>query len=139
MNDIALIQDKEGKFSVRYKDGDFVMESSEISFAKHNLLCFGRLNRNLTINPKLRKGDLGSFLENNELFSTAWLYYMESNITLEGMRKLIGEFNRACERDFKLGLFENRILLKNITKLSKNSLLFKIQIGNQTQDFTINI
>lgn len=139
MNSIALQQDKNGQFSLNYKNGMLVREANEVSFAKHNLLCQGRLNKNLTINPKLRSGSLGSTLENFELYSTAWIYFAEGNMSFEAMEKIIGEFNRACNRDFQAKLITQRIFLKSITKLDKNSLLFKIKFGNQEQEYTINI
>lgn len=139
MNSIALQQDKNGQFGLVYKEGMLAREASEISFAKHNLLCKGRLNKNLTINPKLRSGSLGSALETFELYSTAWLYFLEGSVSFDAMEKTIGEFNRACNRDFQAKLITQRIFLKSITKLDKNSLLFKIKIGNQEQEYTINI
>lgn len=139
MTAIALTQDRNGQFEFTYANGAMVRESSELSFAKHNLFCFGRLNINLTINPLLRRGSIGSALENRELYSAAWLYYLEGNINFDAMQKIISEFNRACDRDFNAGLIAKKISLKSITKLDKTSLGFKIQIGSENNDFTINL
>jgi hypothetical protein len=139
MQAIALIQDKNGSFNIKYKEGLLVREESEVSFAQHNLLCFGRLDQNFTQNPLLRKGSALSVLEGRLIYSTSWLYYLEGDIDLESIKKLIADFNQACDRDYKEGLFEKRIVLKNIIKIGKNSLLIKIVIGTQDQEFIINI
>lgn len=136
---IAFTQDKDGKFGITFKDGKIVKEPNEVSFAKHNLLCFGRLNKNLTKNQQLRQGCVGSILEGRNLYSTAWSHYMEGNITLDTMKRLIQDYNAACDRDYKAGLIDKKIKLKSVTKLDKNSLQFKIQIGEQDQNFTINL
>ena len=139
METVALIQDNEGKFNLNYSEGVLVREDSEISFTKHNLLCFGRLDNNLTKNPTLRNGSASAVLESRLIYSTSWSYYMEGDISLEAMKRIIVDFNTACDRDYKAGLFEERIVLKNITKIDSNSILLRVRIGAQDQEFTINI
>lgn len=139
MNTIALIQDSNGEFGIKFENKTFVEESIEMSIAKHNLLCFGRLNKNTTTNPLMRRGSVLSVLNGNEVFSTAWAYYMEGVITTSNITKIINEFNRACDRDLKAGIIEKSIVLKSVTKLDKTTLNFKIEIGGQEQSFTINL
>lgn len=139
MTSIALEQDSNGRFGVVFENGVLKRESNEISCAKHNLFCFGRLNRNLTKNPTLRRGDLSNILVNRELYSNAWAYYLEGNITLEAMQKITEEFNAACNRDFKAGLIQNKVSLKSITKLDKTTVQFTINVGQSPVDFTINL
>ena len=126
MDNIALTQDKDKIFRITYKDGKLVRERSEISFAKHNLFCFGRLDRNLTINPTLRRGFAGSVMENREMYSTAWNSYREGSVTTDTENRIISIFNQACDRDLKFGLFELPIRLISIQRLDKTSLLFNI-------------
>ena len=71
MKSIALTQNKDKQFVINYSEGVILREDSEIAFAKHNLLCFGRLDRNLTKDPLLRRGSASSVFENRELYSTS--------------------------------------------------------------------
>lgn len=139
VDSIALVSDSNGKFNFEYKDGILVREKSENSFAKHNIYCFGRLDPNLTVDPLLRKGFSGSVFESRQMYSIAWAYYQEGDITLSAMEGIIREFNLSCDADFKLGLFEKKIVMKSITKTNKNSILIKIEIGGEDLNFTINI
>jgi len=139
MTSIALNQDSTGRFNISYENGALKREADELSCAKHNLFCFDRLNKNLTKNPKLRRGDLGSFLEGRDLYSKSWLYYLEGSITLESMTKIAEEFNSACNRDFQAGIIKNKVSLKSITKLDKNTINFTINIGSSSTDYTINL
>lgn len=139
MNTVALLQDSNGEFGLKFENGTIVEEPVEVSFAKHNLFCFGRLNKNATKNPLLRRGSILSFLTDKDVFSVAWVYYLEGVITSSNMTKIINEFNRACDRDLKAGLIENSVYLKSVSKLDKTTVLFKIEIGGQDQTFTINL
>ena len=136
---ISLKSDGEKGYCLSYENGKLVREMAEISFAKHNILCFGRLNRNLTKNPKLRRGSVVDFLESRSLYSTAWQYFLEGTINPRTSKLIIGDFNKSCDKDHKKGLFKNRISLVSITKLDKTILLFNIKIGSETHDFPINI
>lgn len=139
MNTIALLQNSQGIFDIKFENGTIVEELLEESVAKHNLYCFGRLDANATVNPELRRGFSGSFLEDSEFFSLAWAYYMEGNVTFDSITAIITEFNKACARDYNAGLIEKKIIMKSGTRLDKNSLSFRISIGENTQSFTVNI
>lgn len=139
MEVVALNKDKNGQFTISYENGKLKREQAELSFAKHNLLCFGRGNKNIAKNPTLRRGAIGDFLEGSPLYSNAWIYYLEGVITLNSMQKIIQFFNAACNRDFKNKLFENRIALQSVRKLDKNTIQFTINIGNAPKDIIINI
>lgn len=139
MDCVALEQNSDGKFIISYENGKLKRERGELSWAKHNLFCFGRLNRLFTTNRKARRGDIGNFLENSNLYSICWSFYVEGVITFQTMKKTIEEFNSACSRDYKSGLFDNKIQLKSIRKLDKNTLNFTIEIGGNSSDITIKI
>jgi len=139
MDCIALEQNEKGEFTISYENGMLKREKSELSWAKHNLLCFGRLSKILTKNPRKRNGDIGNFLENNNFYSTCWSYYLEGVINLATMNEIIREFNSSCSRDQSRGLFSNNIKLKSITKLDKNTLNFIIEIGGSSSEITIKI
>jgi hypothetical protein len=133
---IALEQ-KDGEFGVVYENGMLKQEDQNISWVKHNLLCFGRADRNLTVNPTLRKGSLGEFLEGRKLYSNAWKYYLGQNITDDNLKGIKTEFNNACNRDFLLGYITKRISMISCVKTGKNSVLCKVQIGDNQIDLTI--
>lgn len=139
MNCIALEQDENGEFAIAYENGCLKRELSELSWAKHNLLCFGRLNRLLTRNPRKRNGDLGNFLESSNFYSTCWSYYLEGVINLATMNEIIREFNAACSRDQSKGFFDNKIILSQIRKLDKNTIHFTIKVGDNPTEITIKI
>lgn len=139
MNTIAISKTINGDFDISFENGSFVEELSEESFAKHILLCFGRLNENATVNPLIRNGDLASYFEDEELFSIAWAFYIENNIRFENINQIIEQFNKSCDRDFNKGLFSQKIKMTNISKIDKNTVSFKITIGDTDKAITINI
>lgn len=136
---VALLQDKTGTFQFQYENGRLKTESIDLSYAKHNLLCFGRLNKNLTINPLLRRGFMGKILENRNFYSTAWVDYLEGNTASASLNSMITEFNAACNRDLTNGLITERIILQTITKLDRNTIQFTIMIGPNTTQIPILI
>jgi hypothetical protein len=136
---IALEQNKNGEFTISYENGKLKREKAELSWAKHNLLCFGRLNKLLTKNPRKRNGDIGNFLEGTNFYSTCWSLYREGVINLATMNEIIREFNSSCSRDLAKGFFDNKITLKSITKLDKYTLNFTIEIGGSSSEITIKI
>jgi hypothetical protein len=140
MQTIALVQNKNNnQFKLEYENGDFVTEDAEISFLKHNLYCFGRSEKGLSIIPTSRRGFSGSVLVGRELYSSAWLYYLEGDITFTAMDRLMADFNKSCDKDYKNKLIEKRIVLNEIIKLEKNTLLFKVSIGPNDKKIIINI
>lgn len=139
MDCISLQQNSQGKFTISYENGQLKREKSEISWAKHNLFCFGRLNRLFTKNRKARRGDIGNFLEGSDLYSICWSFYVEGVINLKTMQEIVTQFNSSCLRDQRKGYFDNKTQLKSITKLDKNTLNFTIEIGGNLSDITIKI
>ena len=55
------------------------------------------------------------------------------------MEELIKEFNISTERDYRNGLIDKKITLNYINKLSKNSILLNINIGQEEVDFEVNV
>lgn len=136
---IALIKNEEGYYNLKYKNGTLVTEDPEMSYIKHNLLCFGRLNRNFTEVNNNRLGSAISSLEGREMYSTSWNYFKEGLITQENVRNLVQEFNRACNRDYNLGLFNKKIKLETVSRLDKETLIFTINVGGEPKKLTIDI
>lgn len=139
MDCVALEQNNNGEFTISYEKGILKREKAEVSFAKHNLLCFGRLNKIFTKNPRARRGDIGNFLENANLYSICWSFYLEGVINFQTMKNIIAEFNSSCSRDKLKGLFDEKTTLTSISKLDKNTLNFRIEVGGNPSDITINI
>ena len=136
---IAFDKNKEGVFDISYENGKLKREDNSLAFLKANLYCFGRLDPNLTVDPLLRKGSAISALESSEAFSTAWAFYLEGDISNQSMEELIKEFNISTERDYRNGLIDKKITLNYINKLSKNSILLNINIGQEEVDFEVNV
>ncbi len=139
MDCVAFEQNENGEYTISYENGQIKREKAELSWAKHNLLCFGRLNKILTKNPRKRSGDIGNFLESSNFYSTCWAYYLEGIINTTTMKNIIQEFNASCSRDLNNKLFSNDISLKSITKLDKNTLNFTIEVGGNPSEITIKI
>lgn len=136
---IALNKNSDGYFTISFKDGVFVTEEPEMSYIKHNLMVFGRLETRLNENRKARNGNAIDALLGQEHFSKAWIYFKEGLITQDNIKDLVREFNRACNRDLNLGLFKKQITLNSVVKTSRGTLLFKISVGGDPVDLTINI
>lgn len=140
MDCVALEQDKDGRFSISYENGALKREKAELSWAKHNLLCFGRISSIFTNkNPRSRRGDIGNFLEKKSLYSDCWSVYVEGIINIPTMKYIIQSFNSACSRDLKEESFDDKIELTSIRKLDKNTLNFTIEVGGESSEITINI
>lgn len=136
---IALEESSFGRYDVVYENGMLKREPRELSFVKHNFACFGRSNDDSTSKPEKKEGDLLSFFEQNEVFSTAWTNYIENNNTTTNISNIIIDFNKSTERDFQLGLFDKKIEIKSGVKLDKNTILVKVEIDNQSTEFEFNI
>ena len=134
---MIALEEKDGLFSVSYENGLLKQEDQDIAWVKHNLLCFGRADSNLTANPILRKGCLGEFLEGRKLYSNSWIYYLSQSIREDNIVGIKTEFNNACNRDYLLGLMTKKATMSSIVKIGKNSLLCKIQIGDNQIELTI--
>jgi len=129
----GMFQDNDGEWDIQIANGKIVKENIYESYLKHNLLCFGRGDKNIVELPEYRNGTLQSFLENREYFSQAWLYYIEANITFSNINKIIQEINLACQRDKRMGLIDKSIQVKSIIKLDKNKLLFTFTINSSEE------
>ena len=130
----GIFQNTNGYWDIVIENGKIVKENIYESYLKHNFLCFGRGDKNIVEIPERRKGTIQSLLENREYFSQAWLYYIEGNITLSNVNKIIQEVNIACQRDKRLGLIDKDIQLKSVIKLDKTKLSFIYAIGSQEQN-----
>lgn len=129
----GIFQNANGQWDFIIENGKIVTENIYESYLKHNFLCFGRADKNIAEIAERRKGTIQSLLENREYFSQAWLYYIEGNITLSNINKIIQEVNIACQRDKRLGLIDKDIQLKSVIKLDKTKLAFIYTIGSQEQ------
>jgi hypothetical protein len=135
---IAFVQ-KEGKFTIEFENGKIKRGTPEQSYALHNLLCFGRLNRHLTANQTKRLGWAGDSAYVKEFFSSAWNYYLESNITQDSLKLLINEFNRACDRDYRDGYLDRKLKIAKITRLTKTTLKITLAIDLSQTDIIIEL
>lgn len=129
----GMFQNSDGDWDIKIENGKIVKENIYVSYLKHNFLCFGRGDKNIVAIPEYRKGTIQSYIENREYFSQAWLYYIEGNITLQNINKIIQEVNAACQRDKRLGFIDKDIQVKSVIKLDKNKLSFTYVIGSQEQ------
>lgn len=129
----------DGKFCVKAEKGRLKKEDAELAYIKHNLLCFGRADQYLIPESANRNGHSGEYTDQQAKFSKAWVYYLEGRITEQNVFGIATEFNKACDRDLKRGLFSKKISLKNISKLDKTTLLFRIEIGGQPKELKIEI
>lgn len=139
MTDCIAFTQKNGEFTIEFENGKIKRGTAEQSYALHNLLCFGRLNRHMTINQTKRLGWAGSSAYVREFFSTAWNYYLESNITTENLQFLINEFNSACERDYRNGLIDRSLKISRISRLSRTTLKITLSIDSAQTDIVIDL
>lgn len=139
MKQCVFFDKKNGEFTVIAENGKLKKESSELSYVKHNLLCFGRADKNSIVEPLNRNGSTIEYNDQRAYFSKAWIYFLEGNITESNMIGIINEFNKACDRDLKNGLFTKKISLKSISRLDKTTLLFKVDIGSQSQEIKLSL
>jgi hypothetical protein len=130
----GMFQDTNGRWDIEIQNGKIVKENIYSSYLKHNFLCFGRGDRNIVELPEYRRGTIQSLLSNKEYFSQAWIYFLEGNITLENINKIIQEVNIACQRDKRLGLIDKNIEVKSVIKLDKNKLSFTYVVGSEEQN-----
>jgi hypothetical protein len=135
---IAFIQ-KNGEFTIEFENGKIKRGAPAQSYALHNLLCYGRLNRNLTNSPTKRMGWSGSSAYIREFFSTSWNYYIESNMTESNLNLLINEFNRACTRDFNQGFVDKKVKIVKVTKLARNILKILLSTDEVQSNITIEL
>jgi len=135
---IAFVQ-KDNKFTIEFENGKIKRGTCEQSYALHNLLCYGRLNKNLTVNQVKRMGWAGSTAYVREFFSSAWNYYLEANMTQDGIKLLINEFNRACDRDYRGGLLDRSLKISKITRLAKSTLKITLAIDSSQTDIIIEL
>jgi len=139
MKQCVYFEKRNGEFTVVAENGRLKMEPAELSYVKHNLLCFGRADKYLIPEASNRQGSTMEYNDQRPYFSKAWVYFLEGNITDSNLTEIINEFNKACDRDLKAGLFTRKISLKTISRLDKATLLFNVDIGGQPQEIKISI
>jgi hypothetical protein len=139
MKECVFFDKIDGKFCIKAENGKLKKESAENSYIKHNLLCFGRADQYLIAESANRNGSTSEYTDQQAKFSKAWVYYLEGRITERNLFGIVTEFNKACDRDFKRGLFQNKISLKSVSRLDKSTLLFRITIGGQPKELKIQI
>lgn len=137
-DNISFIQ-KDGNFTIEFENGKIKRGSAEQSFALHNLLCFGRLNKTLIPRGSFGGGWAGSIAYVKEFFSPAWSYYKEGNFTTTELRGIINEFNKACDRDYRAGLIQNKIIINKIYKLDKTTMVINLGLDNGETEITIKL
>ena len=135
----ALFEQENGEYTIKFENGKIKTTSPEYSLAQHNLLCYGRLNKNMTTNPKNRLGWSGAAAYAKAFFSTAWKNYLEGNITQENISVMITDFNQACNRDFLSGLVSQKVAIKSVYKLDKTTLKINMTVGSDPQSIVISI
>lgn len=137
-DDIKLIQLENGSFDISIDNLGLVeMQNNSISFALHNLLCYSRAESQTIKQQENRQGDLSSVLNGREMFSKAWLYYLEQNTTIENLRGIIEEFNNSMIRDYTQGLCDNLIKITNIQIVDKNKIQIILNTGSNQQIIVI--
>jgi len=139
MKNCVYFEKKNGEFTVVAENGKLKTEPAELSYIKHNLLCFGRADNYSIAESTNRNGCTMEFNDKQSYFSKAWIYFLEGSITPENVSGVIREFNKACDRDLRAGLFNRKIFLKEVTRIDKNTLVFKIDINGQSQTIKISI
>jgi hypothetical protein len=133
---LALNKGTNGFFDIEFKDGKIVLEDNDLSFAKHNLLCFGRAYKELIPASYKRNGYIGSYLEKRQLYSLCWIGYIDGIIndtTIDFIKK---SFNFSCDRDFNNGLTSKTIKIVDIIKTGNNELSITINISGE--DLVLN-
>jgi hypothetical protein len=139
MNECVAFTQKNGEFTIEFENGKMKRGSAEQSYALHNLLCFSRLDANLTVNQTKRLGWAGAAAYAKEFFSTAWNDYVESNIDPKTIGNMTNEFNRACSRDYKNGLIDRKIKIVQVNRLDRTSLKIKLGIDSSITDLIIKL
>lgn len=139
MTECVAFTQKNGEFTIEFENGKIKRGTSEQSYALHNLLCFSRLDANLTVNQTKRLGWAGAAAYAKEFFSTAWNSYIESNIDQATIQLMINEFNRACSRDYRNGLVDRKVKIVQVNRLDRTSLKIKLGIDSSTTDIIIKL
>lgn len=137
-SNISFIQ-KDGNFTIEFENGKIKRGSPEQSFALHNLLCFGRLDKTLIPKGSFGGGWAGSAAYAKDFFSAAWSYYKEGNFTTTELRGVINEFNKACDRDYRAGLIKNKIIINNIYKLDRTTMVINLGLDTGETNITISL
>lgn len=139
MKECIAFTQKNGEFTIEFENGKIKRGAPEQSYALHNLLCFGRLDKNLTINPIKRRGWSGSSAYVREFFSSAWNYYLESEFTKAKVDMIINEFNKACTRDYSLGLVDKKIKISQIIKLDRTTMKISLTLDSSPSEIIIKL
>lgn len=139
MKECVAFTQKNGEFTIEFENGKIKRCAAEQSYALHNLLCFSRLDANLTVNQTKRLGWGGAAAYAKEFFSTAWNSYLESNIDQRTIKDMIDEFNRACSRDYKNGSIDRKVRIIQVNRLDRTSLKIKLGIDSSTKEYIIKL
>lgn len=139
MTECIAFTQKDGEFTIEFEGGKIKRGTAEQSYALHNLLCFSRLNANLTTNQTKRLGWAGTAAYSKEFFSSAWNNYLESNMSLSNITLMTNEFNRACSRDYLAGLIDKKIKIIQVNRLDRTTAKIKLGIDSSTTDIVIKL
>jgi len=139
MTECVAFTQKDGEFTIEFENGKIKRGIAEQSYALHNLLCFSRLDANLTIDQTKRLGWAGAAAYSREFFSSAWNNYVESNMDPATIQLMINEFNRACSRDYLSGLIDKKIKIIQVNRLDRTTTRIKLGIDSSTTDIVIKL
>jgi hypothetical protein len=121
-------------------DYDFrTMEDIHISYLKHNVICQKRATYFEIDNPIMRGGSGMELYVGSDVYSTAWINFVEGVNDTNTIDTLIMKINDAMERDLTSGILQYKVEVTNIIFIkSKNTseIYFKINNSN-TQILTI--
>ena len=113
-------EQKNGVFDISFSNGTIATEDNNISFAKHNLLCFGRINKDLTNSYENRAGTMADVFEADKFFSIAWVGYIEGIIQEKSLEFIKSSFNKSCDKDLANNLVDKKIRITDIIETNKN-------------------
>lgn len=128
---------KKGYFDIEFKNGAIIQEDNNLSFAKHNLLCFGRAYKELIPTQEKRSGYIGSYLEKRQLYSLCWVGYINGVINDKTLDFINIEFDSSCNRDFNNNLINKKIKIIDILKTADYEISIKINISEE--DLILNL
>lgn len=123
-------------FDIEFKNGAIVKEDNNLSFAKHNLLCFGRAYKELIPTSYKQEGYIASYLEQRPIFSIAWIGYVEQTISDKTIEFIKSNFNFACNRDLNNKIINKSIKITDVLKTAEYELSISINI--MEEDLILN-
>jgi aminoglycoside N3'-acetyltransferase len=129
----GIFLNENNEWDIEIQNGICVTEDKHQSFAKHNLLCFGRADKNIIGSQIKRNGYYGVSLSGIEMYSQTWLYYLEASLTSPTINQIISEFESSCQRDKRAGLIESDIKITDYKRLDKNKVQLTLKVGDNLQ------